>query len=431
MADRTIFCNTPWYELHIYWDGSLGICCQEDHKLYTGNSYNIANTTISEWFNSEPVRQFRLAILDNKRNSLCRRCYVEEDLGGNSRRHKGLQKSAIFVQQAFDASYQQSPGIKHFQHSGSHGGHTNTNPIDLHIDLGNYCNLACKMCEPRASSTIAAQEVKWGIHSSKQYLGHDWTRDPVVWQNFLDQLLSIESLQNIHFMGGETLLTDRLELLVDRFVAANRLDVCFSFVTNGTVYRPSLMSKLSRFKRVGIEISIETTEEHNAYQRQGTDTSEVLANITKYLSWCNNDSITVTLRPAPSALTMGYFWTLLDYALQRGLIIKSNLCFKPEFLHGSVLPNDVKRQYLQHYRRFVPDLFRPMEYNASDPHNYRYVVAEQAQQIINVLEMPEPPQVESLRSQLVAHCRKWDQVYGLDARVLYPELQSLWDHYGY
>jgi len=431
VTDQAIFCNTPWYELHIYWDGSLGICCQEDHKLYTDNSYNIANTTIAEWFNSEPVRKFRLAVLDTKRNSLCRRCYVEEDLGGNSRRHKSLQKSAIFIKQAFDASYQQSPGAHHFQRSISHNGHTNTNPIDLHIDLGNYCNLACKMCEPQASSTIAAQEVKWGVESSKKYLGQDWTRDPVVWQNFLDQLLSIESLQNIHFMGGETLLTDRLELLVDQLVAANRLDVCLSFVTNGTVYRPSLMAKLARFKRVGIEVSIETTEEHNAYQRQGTDTTAVLANIKQYLSWCNNDSITVTLRPAPSALTVGYFYTLLDYAMQHGLIITSNLCFKPEFLHVSVLPFPVKQQYLKHYRRFVPDAFQSTDYNASDPHNYRLVVAEQAQQIINVLEMPEPPQAESLRAQLVAHCRKWDQVYGLDARVLYPELQTLWDQHGY
>ena len=34
MTDKNIFCNSPWYELHIYWDGSLGFCCQEAHKLY-------------------------------------------------------------------------------------------------------------------------------------------------------------------------------------------------------------------------------------------------------------------------------------------------------------------------------------------------------------------------------------------------------------
>lgn len=387
--------------------------------------------TIADWFNSEPVRQFRMAMHNDQRSSLCRRCYVEEDLGANSRRHKSLQKSAIFVRQAFDQSYNQSPGHRHFESSRIAQGHTITEPIDLHIDLGNYCNLACKMCEPSASSTIAAQEVKWGIESSKKYLGQDWTRDPKVWQNFLDQLLAIDSLQNIHFMGGETLLTDRLENLVDHFVAANRLDVCLSFVTNGTVYRPTLMAKMSKFKRVGIEVSIETVDEHNAYQRQGTDTAAVLANIKHYRSWSNNDSVTVTLRPAPSALTVGYFWTLLDYALQHSLIIKSNLCFRPDFLHASVLPRTVKRQYVEHYQRFVTDMPSLGDYNASDPHNYQSVIAEQAQQIINALEMPGPSNIDSLQQQLVQHCRKWDNVYGLDARSLYPELQSMWDRYGY
>jgi sulfatase maturation enzyme AslB (radical SAM superfamily) len=131
------------------------------------------------------------------------------------------------------------------------------------------------MCFSRASSTIAAQEVKWGIESSRQYLGTDWTRDQQVWNSFLQQLLDIPQLNNIHFMGGETLLTKRFEDFVDYMIAHDRLDLCFSFVTNGTAFRPELMSKLMQFRRVGIEVSIETADAHNAYQRQGTVSSHV------------------------------------------------------------------------------------------------------------------------------------------------------------
>lgn len=35
MANQKIFCSTPWTKLHIYWDGSYGVCCQE----YTKPSY--------------------------------------------------------------------------------------------------------------------------------------------------------------------------------------------------------------------------------------------------------------------------------------------------------------------------------------------------------------------------------------------------------
>ena len=310
--NKNIFCNTPWYELHIYWDGSLGICCQEAHKLYSDSDrqYNIATMSIKEWFNSIPVKKFRTDILGNQQLTECTRCYTEEDHGGNSRRLKSNQKSVIFTRTAFDASIQQSPGYKHFLTSAEQQGHTDTYPIDVHIDLGNFCNLACKMCNPRASSTIASQQVKWGIESSRQYLGTDWTRNTEVWNNFKQQLLELPKLNNIHFMGGETLLTDRFEDFVDFMIDHKRFDLCFSFVTNGTIFRPELIQKLKQFRRVGIEVSVETVDEHNAYQRQGTDTELVLSNIKNYIELCNETSVTVALRPAPSLLSIGYYTEL-------------------------------------------------------------------------------------------------------------------------
>jgi sulfatase maturation enzyme AslB (radical SAM superfamily) len=335
VPDQKIFCNTPWYELHIYWDGSLGICCQEDHKLYqSSEQYNIATMTIADWFNSEPVQNFRQQILGNAPVSACRRCQHEEQLGGNSRRLKSNQKSAIFTQ-AFLPSFEQSPGRKHFVASGV----TTTHPVDIHIDLGNYCNLACKMCGPRASSVIASQQVQWGIKSSKQYVGTDWTKNKTVWDNFLNQLSNIPGLNNIHLMGGETLLSNRFEQLVDHMIANRQFNVCFSFVTNGTIFKPDLMQKLSKFRRVGIEVSIEALDDHNSYQRQGTDTAQVLKNIEQYQSFCNGSSITCTIRPAVSLLTIGYLPDLLQYCLDKQLVIKSLIVTDPEFLDPKIFPH--------------------------------------------------------------------------------------------
>lgn len=386
--------------------------------------------SIAEWFNSEPARNFRQALLGDEKYSACRRCYEEEKFEGNSRRLKSNQKSVIFTKQAFLESFYQSPGRKHFNESGF----TATQPIDLHIDLGNYCNLACKMCNARASSTIASQEVKWGIESSQQYLGTDWTRNEQVWNKFLDEIVQIPRLQNIHFMGGETLLTNRFEHLVDRFIAEGKFDVCFSFVTNGTVFKLALLEKLKQFKRVGIEVSIETIDEHNAYQRQGTDTQTVLNNINKYLEHCNNSSITVALRPAPSLLTVGYYDGLLRYALEHGLIVKSNLCFDPKFLHPNVLPADVKKTYLEKYNALLGELAQVdvlADYNASDPHNHKIAIKEQVLMIKNILESPAPAEVESLLKELVSHCSRWDKIYKLNAKKLYPELTDVWNRYDY
>ena len=436
ISNKNIFCNTPWYELHIYWDGSLGICCQESHKLYkdTDKQYNIATMSIAEWFNSEPVRSFRKNMLGNDRLSECATCYSDEDHNGISRRLRSNQKSVIFTRTAFDASFEQSPAYNNFLNSDKNDGFTITHPVDLHIDLGNYCNLACKMCSEKASTTIASQNVKWGIIDSKKYLGTDWTKNDTVWNNFKNQLLKIPNLKNIHVMGGETLLTDRFENLVDTMIEHKKFEVCFSFVTNGTVLRPYLIDKLSKFQRVGIELSIETIDHHNSYKRQGTDTPMVLKNISKYLEKCNGTSITLAIRTAPSTLSIGYYTGLLQYSMDNNLIVKSILVTRPRFLSPEILPTAIKELYKTKYIELLTkfdDVQVDTDYNSSDPNNCRMVIKEQINLCLSVLNTPTPADSEEQLEKMVRHCEKWDKVYNYNARELYPEFAEILDRFDY
>jgi hypothetical protein len=389
---------------------------------------------LMEWFNSQPVRQFRQHILGDTALSACTRCTRDEQYGNDSRRLKSNQKSAIFTKTAFDHSWQQSPGHTHFKHSIDHDGATTSYPIDLHIDLGNYCNLACKMCGAAASSTIASQEVKWGIEASRSFLGQDWTRNRAVWDSFKQQLLEIPGLNQIHFMGGETLLTSRFEDLVDFMIEHKRFDQCFSFVSNGTVFKPELMDKLSKFKRVGIEISIESLGPQNSYVRQGTDTQHVLKNIEKYKSWCNESNINITIRTAPSVLSIGAYADLLRYCLQNKFIVKSNMVAGPRHLDIIVLPGHIKAAYLPAFDQLLDQLATvdtTADYNTSDPNNVLQVIKEQVIQCRTALLTPQPSDADQLLDQLVQHCKKWDQVYQLNAREIYPELVEIWDQHDY
>ena len=235
-------------------------------------------------------------------------------------------------------------------------------------------------------------------------------------------------------MGGETLLTNRFEDLVDTMIEHKKFDVCFSFVTNGTVFRPELLDKLKLFRRVGIEVSIETVDKHNAYQRQGTDTTLVLANIKQYQQWCNGTSITVALRPAPSLLSIGYYTELLQYALDNQVIVKSNLCYDPRFLSAEILPESIKQLYQLKYQTFLNQLSEiqvDSDYNASDPNNYRLVIKEQAEMCLTILQTPTPADSEQQLETMVRHCERWDRVYGYDARKLYPEFVEILDRYDY
>lgn len=439
MPDQRIFCNAPWYELHIYWDGSLGFCCQEYHKVYEeskSSEYNVKSMTIKDWFDSEPMRQTRMNMFGDQLNSICRRCYFEEKHGSTSRRHRSNQKSVIFTRTAFLESYQQSPGHKKFEHSKNNNGEYDGMPVDLHIDLGNYCNLACKMCNPKASSVIAAQYVKWGDKTAAQYVGTDWTRDQEVWTRVVDEIASIKKLKNVHFMGGETLITRRFEDFVDHMLSKGRTDLCFSFVTNGTTFNQSLIDKLKKFQRVGIEVSIETMDERNAYQRQGTDQSLVLSNMQRYLDQCNETSITLTVRPAISSLTIGTYHTLLDFCLKNKLVVKSLFVIRPDYLDIRALPDDVRKFYILPYRELIDryelqDVDVSVDYNESDPNQIKRIVKNQIDQCIDILESPRLPDSETRLKDLVSWCKKWDPIYGYDALSIYPELEEIFVEHGY
>jgi sulfatase maturation enzyme AslB (radical SAM superfamily) len=235
-------------------------------------------------------------------------------------------------------------------------------------------------------------------------------------------------------MGGETLLTKKFEDLVDFFISHERFDLCFSFVTNGTTYNQQLINKLKRFSRVGIEVSIETATEHNSYVRQGTDTDMVLDNIKKYKENCDNSSISVTVRPAIGLLSIGKYYTLLDYCFENKLIVKSLLVTSPRFLDVSVLPKEIKQQYLNNYEVLLTrltDVNLSDDYNESDINNYQHSIKTQVIQAINLLNQKEPEDQEELLAEMVDHCCKWDPVYKYDALSLYPELAEIFKKYGY
>jgi pyruvate-formate lyase-activating enzyme len=440
MPNKDIFCNSPWYELHIFWDGSFGYCCQQTpHRPYAdefSEFYNIKNMSISDWHNSPPMRSARLAMNTNNKMEACYSCWHQEEFSVSSRRHRSNIKSVIFKQE-FNESFKQSPNFNIFDDSFNDSGDTLQMPIDLHIDLGNYCNLACKFCCPEASSKIASQYKKWGILSDNTTVRSDWTKHSGVWDKFLEQLMSIDKLKNIHFMGGETLITPRFEELVDELIKHERFNVCLSFVSNGMMFNSELMSKLSKFERVGIEISVETLTPHNEYIRQGTDNAILMENIHKYIDISNGSSITITVRPVVSALSIGYYHTLLQFCIDNKIPLKSNNVIRKvgwmstECLDVRVIPINVREKYKQPYVDIINDIGSDIDiddFNESNPHNYKTIIKNECMKCIAMLEEPFE---HEMYGDLIELLEKWDKVYGLNAYDLYPELHDILTEYNY
>jgi len=428
MPDQQIFCSVPWTNTHIYWDGSFGLCCSEREQPHTDPAkYNIKRMTVGQWYNSEPMQAKRGAIVGSEPINGCRDCYREEAHGHESRRIRENFKTVIFTEQAFDRSYHQSPMRDAFATV------TDRQPIDWHIDLGNECNLACKMCYPRASSKISAIYQKWQLIDATA--NRNWTADDAAWASFKTSIMETKNLNRLHFMGGEPMLSKRFIELLDFLIAQGRTDISVSFVSNGTMAYDEAVARLKQFKSCDIEISIESVKDNNHYIRQGSTTADVKRTILQLVQH-QSDTFNIVLRTVPQLLSINNYDELIRWALQNRLAIQSIPLTEPDYLQICVLPTDIRNRLIPKYtellsqlNELVPD--RVGLTTGRNTANIESMLARHTETVINMLSAPEPSNVAELQQQLMHWLIKWDREFGLDAGEFYPEYSEFLTTNGY
>jgi sulfatase maturation enzyme AslB (radical SAM superfamily) len=417
MANKDIFCNVPWTNLHIYWDGSFGGCCSERHPPHKEpNKYNIKNMPLAEWYQASPLMDMRHSIKSSNKLTQCIGCYQEESIGYESRRIKENFKSVIFTKQAFDKSYIQSPMYRDFETE-----EITKLPIDWHVDLGNECNLACKMCNQNASSKISSIFKKWDLIT--ETANSNWTQDPVAWQNFLDSIMSVPNLNRLHFMGGEPLLNKKFLELLNFLLDNNRQSMSISFVTNGTITNQQIVDRLLKFRSCDIEVSLESIHPNNHYIRQGSETANVIDTIM-WLYQQQSDTFHVVLRSVPQLLNINNYDQYIAWAWQLGLPIQGIPLIEPAYLQVSVLPAELRKTFVNQYQ-LVRDSIPPSEIQElSTGRNtgaLNTLLRKECDAMIAMLLAPEPDNVAELQTQLADWLMRWDREFKLDAREYYPE----------
>jgi len=429
MANQKIFCAVPWHNTHLYWDGTYGACCFEKN-LITHN--NIKNQSLQSWFNSQDMKQFRQRILGNEPVSECEYCYAEEKLGHESKRIKENYKVGIFTEQAFDASFKQSPWFSVFEHAITNGD-TNQLPRDWHIDLGNECNLACKMCFPRASSKIYKQYKKWNIANE---LKPNWTTDTNSWQQFLKNIELVPKLHRLHIMGGEPTINKKFYELLDWLIDNNKTSMSLSFVTNGTNLNANLIKKLKKFDSCDIEVSIESfNPESNDYIRQGSNTKKIIQNLKKLIKQ-QSLNFNLVLRSTPQLLSINSYHQYIRFAFDNQISIQSIPLFNPEYFAIGILPWEIKKVLIENIKEVQSFIIKNNKINFSTISTGRDIsrldnqLIRECETIINLLTKPVE-NVEEKRHQLIEWLIKWDEVYKYDARIIYPEYKTFLESYGY
>jgi pyruvate-formate lyase-activating enzyme len=257
------------YASHEKW-----ICCAGTGKF----------DSFAEVNQSEEIQQLRQALQRGERHPTCAVCWDAESAGNASARSVG---SADRDWQRIQLELAQ-PKLRH-----------------LWIDSGSVCNLACRICEPRYSSSLYKEH--------KDRFGH--TTVPITKTN-VAYLISedFSQIENIMILGGEPFLNLDYCAVLEEIVRQGRAGQCtLVFFSNGTV-RPNarVLELLAQFSQVVLYFSTDAVGDQFGYVRTNGIWSQVLDNID-YIASAGIPQLKQNFHITVSALNVMYLDELLTW----------------------------------------------------------------------------------------------------------------------
>ena len=438
MLDKN-FCSSPWFHVKLASDGTF-LPCRWGNNQSAQRTQNIKFVSMSDYYNSQEMKDLRSSLLNGEFNNHCQVCYYEESFGKLNGRLRQLNKSAIDANN-FDLTARSSPHWDNFKFSFDNQGLANLSPVDLQLDLGNTCNSACIMCDPRSSSRLEKDYEKLNriepniFKKSESY--RSWSQDQSVVDKFVDELGKIKNLRYLHFLGGETLFEQSFYQICDRLIDLGLAkDIIIGTTTNGTIFNDKIINYIKNFKQFHLGISIESVSALNDYIRYPSQIGNVISNIHKFLDLRNvYDSLYISLRITPNVFTIFELDKLFVFMLENNVIAEScNILYDPECLRIELLPDDLKQQVLQK----LEDLIDYYQLEKSHVVNIRrndlidQVIANNILDYYNVVKnFQVPANVEDLRVDLVKFIKSFESLRDNSILDYLPEYENFLRSYGF
>jgi len=384
MSFKDHFCSSPWFHTRINNSGDFESCRSATRHDLKISGHNIREVTPVQWFQQE-MAPMRRQLLAGEAWSECSRCHEMEQHGKVSIRQKQLLKTGIDLD-LFEKTLLSSPWIREFEASQGDGT-TDLMPQDWQIDLGNYCNSACIMCDPRWSSSLAAEFAQLGM--LKQEPKSNWARDESTVASFMESI-SKAPLRYLHFLGGETILIPAFRQMLAIMIDNNRhRDVTVGFTTNTTTWRQDVIDLLCEFGNVHVGTSVECLHALNDYVRYPSQIDHVRATLDQWVAVSRRQGWTLSLRITPTLFSVWHLDTIFDYAWQQGLPVEScDFLTHPEHLRMSLLPLDLRQMAaakLQLWLAAHPTTDSVTVVNTRHPDFYQAQLVQDARSYVNYL----------------------------------------------
>ena len=306
------------------WNGRLGNpCCRYNNKS------DAHGDNLPTVYPMEPVKTFKETLLSDKwetlrKNSLagikdpgCWKCYEEEEKGIYSLRN---QANEVMLEQKIDA------GLTH-DSQGDWAEVLNyvqsTKLTYLEMNLGNYCNLACNICNS-SLSTKWEDDDRWlkqeqgfsrGVYKSDTKLQIEYDK------------ADYEHVNRIKFVGGEPMLHPKFLSIVDFIIETGYAkNIELQIFTNASwIPKDKIISRLSQFKRVRISLSIDGTKEVNDYTRHLSSWETVNATARRWMELSmEHEGIQVKWEPTLSVYNANHIPEMFQWWIDLCLEIRGD-----------------------------------------------------------------------------------------------------------
>ena len=157
------FCVAPFLEANIMPTGAVRACCAFYPSVsQDGRPMSVYEHSVEEIWNSDTMRDVRRRMIEGKAVDQCSYCYLQERTTPPSLRNElnpGWEKSGYGNPRGETIADLKSKAI-------ANDFRVPAGPSWIDLELGNLCNLKCRMCSSTWSSSIAADPVhsRWSSY---------------------------------------------------------------------------------------------------------------------------------------------------------------------------------------------------------------------------------------------------------------------------
>jgi sulfatase maturation enzyme AslB (radical SAM superfamily) len=281
--NKKTFCTYPFFQITMKtlddqgYPSSYAPCC---NSMRPENGHHLFDTpaeTINpqEFFNSEGMTQLRSDLLNGIKSPICNACWETEDAGLNSHRQIDWLPGDVELD--------------------------TVNPTLQVIDTmaSRKCNLRCIMCNPGSSDSLDKDLAYFMANSIKK---KEWSDHLLNMENGITDVVHKElpiiewctkhydQIKGFKISGGEPFMDPSFKkMIIELTDKYDHIPMTLDITTNGTKITKDMLSRLSKFKKILLTLSIDGTGGSYEYIRFPYKYTQIQKRIHEYMTYPDLD----------------------------------------------------------------------------------------------------------------------------------------------